>query len=259
MNVNFGRRLEYQFGFITTPTVSSIRRAGLAQLRDFFTEGDRSDLRIKLSEPQQGDAFAPVGDGFAAIPGMQWTGGVWRMTWTPVRFELTASATVYEEASGRSLQLSRATQRALAGLRQTADLLQSLSIVPHRPILIVSGEQDVVEADRHPLLSALASRYFGHEVIQAVAERRLSDLNYRGDWQTSFQLSTESAPVHRLETVGTAVGFNEQIPKVVLRCQWDVNSSPARGERALSGPDVELFFVQASAWIEQRMSELGAL
>jgi hypothetical protein len=255
--MEFDRKVEYQLGFFFAVAKTSIPRdviVGLAKAFEPAAGGEH--FRIRFGDATLQDGFAQHGTQVIQVPTAAWGSGVWRMAWSPLRLDIHVDALQYADVASRPLPLDSVIRRVTPGLISAARALSAAGLVANRLVAIQTVERMVPEGEVQATLGLVARQYFGPDVASAIEARAISDLGARVDWGGTEITAGESTPLHRIESVGTQLAFSGTSPQLTLRCQWDVNTSPARGPGPLSEDSFEAFFLAASRWITSRVSYL---
>lgn len=170
-----------------------------------------------------------------------------------------ADARAYADVADRPLDLDAVTARIVPGLERAAVELGTVGFVTHRLVLVLTGER-VLDPGDPASLGAVAGQFLPPDVRDAAARGDAWDVGARVDWGTRIDLG-ESAytPIHRIENVGTQLSYAGTDANLMLRAQWDVNTSPQRGTSALPSESFSAFFTTAAGWITERRSRLESV
>ncbi len=255
------RKTDYQFGFFLIPENLSaparVAREAIVGLRKHFDPAPSSSpLRVRFGDATVEDSIVATAGQTVQVPTVTWSSGVWRMVWSPLRLDVYADARTYADVAEKPLALDAALARILPGLQGAAGQLRDLGFVVHRLVLVVSGER-ALEAGDPKSVAVVAEQFLASSVRDAAAKGDAWDVGARVDWGTHVDLGEDGlVPVHRIETVGTELSYTGAEPNLVLRAQWDVNTSPQRGTSALRPESFRTFFTAAARWISDRRSRV---
>lgn len=255
----FNKRFDFQFGFFTTVGQDGmkIENDKLKSIREHFNRDQGSRLRINIPGSQMQDSLVQIGENLVPVPSINWPGtGAWRMTWSPIRFDVFMSVLTYEEISGTPVALSESLERVLPSLINAMETLATMQCVASRALLVVTAEKDLEEDRRWGAMRRLAPRYLSESLVTASEQKKIGDWSMRADWDEPELLPGGETPVFRNETIGTKVAFSGTSRQTTFFGQWDVNTSPARGAEGISSEDLAAFYRAAERWISPRVDSV---
>jgi hypothetical protein len=253
--MNFDRRLEFQFGLFLVAVQAKVAREAIGSLSKHFDD-PKGQPRIKFGDPTLEDSVITHGTQVIQVPSVTWTSGLWRMVWSPLRLDVYADARAYADVAERALDLRAVVRRLSSGFRGAAAELNGFGFVVNRLVVVVTGEQTLTPNDPASM-RLVTDRLLASHIRDAAGRGEVADAGARVDWRTRFSLPEEGAvPVHRIETIGTELTFTGTSENLILRAQWDVNTSPIRGTAPLRPESFEAFYDAAAAWIIERRSAL---
>lgn len=258
--MQFDRRLQYQLGLLFVPNDlgAPVRELVTALPEVFAREPEGSHLRIRFRDPVYQEGMVQTEAGFVRVPMLTWSNGVWQLGYSNERLDLYANPLSLEELIGERPGLADVVKRVLGGLVEAAKLCASHGLRVGRMALISSGETAVVAGDEAKAhLRRVAALQRGDALIKEVEDGTIIDLGLRTDFGGTLDLRGESVRLHRVENVGTHLGYERNEPRTSFRAQWDFNTAPIRWETGFDPEDVAPFFEAAVGWMLDRQALLA--
>ena len=247
----FDRKLEFQFSFIFKGHLKSISAEMLPRLPKIasaeFDAGPK--LRMRLSDQKTEEALIGVGSQSVNVPVVTWTGGIWRLSFSPLRVDLVADALAYFDVATKELVLDTVRKRVADNL---ATMANELDAEVSRFALIVN-----VEASRETMENpavVVADTYFNDDIRAAVANEQTIEVTGRTNAAVSWELEKAgSIKVNRIEQLSSHEVYEAGAVSNRFRVLLDVNTSPWVSAR-LPPSALPRFYESACKWVDERLS-----
>jgi hypothetical protein len=261
--MKFDQSLQYQFVlFFSQPADPELRY--LKELPSIMSQQvpNTKSLGLKFSQERQ-PGMAQAAGVAGTMPSFIWGGGtgIWKMTWTPIRLDLTFDAGAFAEieasVKGESPtvpDLDLVIDRVAPNL---GDALEKSTGI-NRLALIFTGKSSA--SDGASPTKIVAKRFFNTATIESANTGQVRDLTGRVNWSADWKITTktgaqESTPVNRIEQATVSWNYDDESEYVSLTWQFDVNTSPA-AKRSYGRAGVRDFQKDAAKWIADRLSTL---